>query len=154
MVYRTYKNKVQYLSEWAEEYKIPYQTFRYRIIEANWPMKKALTTPPKGIGCGSKPRMVKYKGKTKSVAELAKEYGLSPYNIKARLDAGWTVHKTLTVPVRDNVNKIKYKRKTRSVREWSDLYDIPYKILAKRLWLNWTIHEALTIPIRKHKNRR
>ncbi|MES9901030.1 MAG: hypothetical protein ABW148_18690 [Sedimenticola sp.] len=149
MVYITYKNKVQYLAQWAEEYKIPYQCFRYRI-SVNWSMKKALTTLPGALGNG-KVRYIKYKGKTKSVKELSKEYGIAPYNIKARIRAGWTVHKTLTTPERAFHKIVKYKGKKRSVKEWSRLYNVSYKVLAKRLWNGWTMEEALTIPVRGYK---
>lgn len=46
--YLTFNNKIQTISQWAEELKIPYNTLHNRIING-WSIERALTTPCKGI---------------------------------------------------------------------------------------------------------
>jgi len=43
--YITYLDKTQSMSAWADEYRIPYHTFRSRINNLGWDVHKALTTP-------------------------------------------------------------------------------------------------------------
>lgn len=41
----TFNNKIQCLTDWATEYKIPYTTLWHRLYKFNWSVEKALTTP-------------------------------------------------------------------------------------------------------------
>lgn len=41
----TYNNKTRCRTDWAEEYKMSYQTLGYRLDVLKWPIEKALTTP-------------------------------------------------------------------------------------------------------------
>lgn len=44
-------------------------------------------------------KVIKFNGKTMSVAEWAKETGLIPQTIRARLSLGWSIADTLTKPL-------------------------------------------------------
>jgi hypothetical protein len=43
----TYKGKIQTLTEWAEEVKLPRHTLNNRIVKYGWSIKRALTLPNK-----------------------------------------------------------------------------------------------------------
>ena len=45
-------------------------------------------------------RQIKYKGKTKSIVEWAKEYNLSYDALNVRIKRGWDIAKALTEPPR------------------------------------------------------
>ena len=47
-----------------------------------------------------KMRQIKYKGKTKSIVEWAKEYNLSYDALNVRIKRGWDIAKALTEPPR------------------------------------------------------
>ena len=95
-----------------------------------------------------------YKRKTQYIAQWSREYNISYQTLSYRLNANWSVHKSLTTPVKSNKRgkprPITYKRKTMSAAKAARKYKIKYDTLLYRLNNGWTVHEALTIPVRKY----
>lgn len=52
-LYYEFKGERKILTDWASEYKIHFNTLKYRITKLGWSIEKALTTPPKKVGRGA-----------------------------------------------------------------------------------------------------
>lgn len=48
----------------------------------------------------SNTKLIEYKGELVPLGKLAKDHGLSHYQLKARLRVGWTIERALTTPLR------------------------------------------------------
>ncbi len=96
-----YKGQIKCISEWAEEYKIPYQLVWNRLFRRFWMIEEALTTPIIKKGYTLKPiergTIIEFEGKRQNVTNWAKEIGINKQTLFNRLE-NWSLEEALTTP--------------------------------------------------------
>lgn len=93
-------------------------------------------------------RLIAHNGKTKTISEWAKDYGISRDLLAQRIYQGWPIEKALTPSSKRSLNQpITYNGKTMRLTEWAQEVDVPLKILKRRIFSQgWSIEKALTTP--------
>ncbi|AGN26308.1 hypothetical protein A3207_00810 [Candidatus Methanomassiliicoccus intestinalis] len=86
----TYKGKTQSSKQWAEEFGLDKNTFRYRY-RSGWPMKRIESTPAAASGNRQPSKLIKYKGKSQSSKQWAEEFGLDENTFRYRYWSGWSM---------------------------------------------------------------
>ena len=95
----------QMLCQWVEELGIPRTTIATRL-RLGWSTKDALTTPSRKREPNKRSKIPKnmkpitYRGQTRSRGQWSRLIGVSHPTISNRLNAGWSIEKTLTTPSR------------------------------------------------------
>lgn len=127
-------------------------------------LEEALTKPTTARGKYKKREVVDHKGNSyRSVAQMARSYGISSITLHERLKRGWSVEESLTTPV-DTSNYRKSKKITNvkvqdHLGNWYDsyysmakAYDLSFSTLYGRLvTLGWSVEKALLTPTQKRK---
>lgn len=93
-------------------------------------------------------RRVTFNGRTLCLSAWSEVVGLSPELIRARLNLGWSVSKTLTTPYnakRRDCREITFAGETLPVKDWSRRLGIGYTTLLNRLDQGWEPEAALTL---------
>lgn len=98
-------------------------------------------------------RFVTVDGQRMTVAQAAVKYGLVPWTLYRRLDAGFSVEDVIAgrrLPSRARTFTMNGVSKTRE--EWAGEYGLHPHTVQTRLWRGWTIEEALThAPKKGHR---
>ena len=150
--------KTQCMASWAEEFNIPHQTLRERILSLNIPPEEALM-------CKSDRRKkeIQLNGRTQSIVDWAKEYGIKSGVLEKRLKQGMSLKEALSKPVQARRKScrqgryriIEFGGERHSLTEWSKITGIHISTLSYRLSkLMMTPEEALTTPIMDNQSRR
>lgn len=84
---------------------------------------------------------------TLTITEWAEKTGISNWAIIQRLDADWSIEKTLTTPNQKVL--IEYAGDKKSLTAWADQHGLKEATLRRRLKSNWSMEKALTHPVRK-----
>ena len=94
-------------------------------------------------------RYIKYRGKTKTVAEWSEITGINYKTLSERIDHGWPIYKAMTTPVQNTKHPryITFNGETKQVYEWAAEIGMPYNTLHNRLARGWSIQEALSVPL-------
>ena len=94
-----------------------------------------------------------YKGKTQTLSEWSREYGIHERTLKSRLELGYTFAEALNKKPGQNQYSPMYKHKgqEKSLTQWANEYNIPKYLLFGRLKRGWSISRALETPVRKKK---
>ena len=89
----------------------------------------------------------------RSLLAMSKAWGINYSTLNTRLDAGWSLEKALTAPVKNQrIKCIDPKgREFKSMREMAKAWNIPPDAFFHRLYMGWNIAQALTIPFVKRK---
>jgi len=110
-------------------------------------------------------RKIKFKNKNYSIAELADKFKMSPGVLRTRLDKGWSVEKSLEIPVKVTKNSGKKFKKFYSYCEGKPIR--PHKVISEKI-LNddrkrncvysrfrngWNCKEAFNIEIQNYNKR-
>lgn len=96
-------------------------------------------------------RMIEYKGKSYTAAELARTVGISYMVLMTRLKKGWGLEKALSLEDKRSPCLIRYKGKAYTVAELARETGVEYATLVKRLKHGKTVEEAVqNIDMRKH----
>jgi hypothetical protein len=103
-------------------------------------------------------RFLEFGGKRLTVAQWAKETGISTHCIRMRLKLGWPLQEILTAPAGSLPRhkkpeprpfaELTYSGRTMTVREWASEYGVHYELLLERLRDGWPAERALTEPKR------
>jgi hypothetical protein len=97
--------------------------------------------------------IVAHKGKTQSMAEWAKEYGINYGTFRDRIYDGFSLEEAIK-----NENKtehlIFFNGKKQSIIKWSKELNINYGTLKARLRKGWSIEKSLTEPISTLRKRK
>lgn len=112
-------------------------------------------------------KVLEYRGIRKTIAEWARETGLSYETIRSRLNHGWSVERALTALIQKKGNGRKSQRNStavtqlpefggarRSLTEWSQETGIPLETLRTRIKMGWPLQRALTEPVQAKRRRR
>jgi len=95
-------------------------------------------------------RYVTFRGETLCVSAWAERTGLSANLVRARLNLGWDVEKTLTTPhgaKRKDSRELTFCGETRTVKAWARIVGIDYRRLLQRIDSGWSAEAALTLPL-------
>lgn len=101
-------------------------------------------------------RVLVHNGRTRTLAQWAKETGLSGSLIAWRLEAGWPVEDALTKPLGEphrNYRLVECDGEMVPIKEAARRRGLPYDTLFKRASAGWSLEDALTRPVRKHCRR-
>ena len=93
----THEGQTMCSAEWAEQTGINPRTISQRLARG-WPVGRVLTTPVGGFRANN--RLVTYNGTTLNIATWSKRTGIDHSTLEKRLNAGWSVERALTMPVR------------------------------------------------------
>lgn len=96
-------------------------------------------------------RYVTFNKKTMCLSAWADETGLSESLIRARLNIGWTVQKTLTTPRgarRHDQIELTYKGETKPLKQWARLLGVNYTTLLYRVETGLSPSEVIENPHR------
>ena len=89
-----YNGMTKTVSEWADEFNIPYNRLWSRLNEG-WPIEKALFSK-RNYGKKKNSLLLSYDGETKSLADWAREKDLPYYIVLTRFKKGWPPEKVLS----------------------------------------------------------
>ena len=91
-----------------------------------------------------KPRLITYKGVTKTSPEWAREYGIDPEILNNRIRHGWNMDMALHTPVRRQISpKYEYQGKMLTAQEISVLHgNLAPSSVRQRLDKGMTVEEV------------
>jgi len=107
------------IAEWAKRIGIVPKSLRDRL-DAGWPLEKALTTPPQPSV--KRAMTLEYNGIKKTVAEWAKQFGMTPATLHNRLYRGLSVEEALLTPL-DTRGRGNTRGKKQQIRGKIFMYD-------------------------------
>lgn len=104
-------------------------------------------------------RFLTFRGKTQTRDQWAKEFGIHPMTLMARLRQGATVEEALLRPLhrgkkpsqRLDARMVTHNGKTQSVSDWEREYGLKIGFVGRRLRNGWSMEEALRLPSQKGK---
>lgn len=85
--------------EWAEVTGIPRSVIDYRLRHG-WSPQRAVSAPSDGARNKPNLRMITLDNRTQSVTEWAREFGVPPHRVFARLYAGWSPKDALSMTMK------------------------------------------------------
>lgn len=104
----TFNDKTLTYSQWSELTGISYETLRTRVKIYGWDIEKALTTPAVIGSVATK--TLTLGNETKSIAQWAKESGLTYSTIAGRVAKGWDAERIINTPPIPK-GKVRYGKK-------------------------------------------
>ena len=130
-------------------------------------LEEALTKPSSSRGKYKKREVVDHKGNSyRSVAQMARSYGISSITLHERLKRGWSIEESLTTPV--DTSNYRKSKKIMNIRvkdhlgNWYDsyyalakAYGLSFSTLYGRVAkLGWSIEKALLTPTQSRTSKR
>lgn len=130
-------------------------------------LEEALTKPSSSRGKYKKREVVDHKGNSyRSVAQMARSYGISSITLHERLKRGWSVDEALTTPV--DTSNYRKSKKIMNIRvhdhlgnwynsyyELAKAYGLSFSTLYGRVAkLGWSIEKALLTPTQSRTSKR
>jgi hypothetical protein len=93
----TYNGITKTIKQWSIDYDVNYDNLYSRLIQLKWDFNKAVSEP---VILGSKPTITHtHNGVTKTISELAKEYGIKYDKLYDRLVEGnWDLDRAVNTP--------------------------------------------------------
>ena len=92
-----FKGRTLRSAHWAAELGMSREALRVRMLKADGDLSRVLTLAPRPA---PEPKRMKYKGRTRTVAEWAKDARLDPAVLRNRLSLGWTMDSAMKTPLR------------------------------------------------------
>ena len=141
------RGKAKTIAEWAKESGLTPSLIRGRLSRG-WGVEHAVFLPM--MSKGRIPRTLEYRGKSCTIVEWARQYGIQESVVRGRLARGWGMKKALETPVmaKGKIPKtIEYKGKCRTIAEWAKQYGIQESVVRGRLARGWNMKKALETPI-------
>lgn len=102
-----------------------------------------------------KAKLIEYNGQRVSLAQLAKEYGLTSGCLSYRLSHGWDIEKALhTEPVRDGTAaRYEYRGKMYTIKELAQIHgNISAYGIRNRLVCGMSVEDAVNLPLAQGKH--
>lgn len=99
-------------------------------------------------------RVIEFRGRTQTLAQWAKEFGIGWMTLRARLDSyGWSIEDALTTSVgcrgiKKDTQFLEFKGRRQTVAAWAREVGLTSKSLRNRLAKGWALERALTEPRR------
>lgn len=90
--------------------------------------------------------IVEFNGERKTISEWENKLGWKQGTLKARLQRGWDITKSLTAPV-FQAGLVEFRGKIKTIHEWANEIGCKHQMLGSRLRRGWSIEEAMTISI-------
>lgn len=96
-----------------------------------------------------------WKGKTRSLAGIARMEGVMLRTLQNRMNLGWDLERAISTPLkRETARRYNWKGKRRTLKEIADTTGVSYAVLYNRIYLGWTIEDAVKTPIAPSKKGR
>lgn len=139
----------------------------YQRLKDGLSLEEALTKPTIIKGKYKRGEVVDHKGNSyRSVAQMARSYGISSITLHERLNRGWSVEEALTTPV--DTSSYRKSKKITNVKvqdhlgNWYDsyyalskAYGLSFSTLYGRvIKLGWSIEKALLTPTQSRTSKR
>lgn len=86
----TFNGETHTIAEWARIVGLSPRLIKDRLTYSGWSIEKILFTPPR-----ERVTSVLYNGEVRSIADLAKEHGITSKTLSKRLKKGWNIEKAL-----------------------------------------------------------
>lgn len=116
------------ISEWARITGINYSTLRYRLTILGWDIETALSCP---AGDHATKYTDEVTNKSLILSEWAKRTGIARGTLVDRLSRGWTVHKTMSTPIKGpDTDKYSKMTELKLVEEYNKLETIHIRLTA------------------------
>lgn len=104
---------------------------------------------------------LEFDGKKQTVANWAREQGISPEVLYDRIERDWPIEDILQTPVRvtpkfkrgSSVEVVEYKGESHTLLEWSKITGLSPCCIRYRIKAGWTVEEALTKPSSRKQDR-
>ena len=102
--------------------------------------------------------LLTFEGRTQALFDWARQLGMAPRTLWARIDAGWSVGEALTTPVdasNRRVSMTTFRGETKPLASWARTMGLPYGVVRTRIHiLGWSVDRALTTPkaLRTHRH--
>ncbi len=93
-------------------------------------------------------RFLTWQGKTHSITRWARILGIYPGRIHQRLQLGWSVEDTLSIPPGNYRKRLMCNGITLSIANWSKRVGISAKRIRARLQQGWSVEDALFKPLK------
>lgn len=90
------RGKEKTITEWAKESGLTPSLIRSRL-SLGWGVEQAVFSPM--MAKGKVPKTIEYNGKSRTIAEWAREYGIQESVVRGRLAMGWKMKKALETPL-------------------------------------------------------
>ena len=157
-----FNNKVQMAKHWGIS-----SAQLYNRLSSGMSLAEALTKPTISRGKYKKREVVDHKGNSyRSVAQMARSYGISSITLHERLKRGWSIEESLTTPV--DTSNYRKSKKIMNIRvkdhlgNWYDsyyalakAYGLSFSTLYGRVAkLGWSIEKALLTPTQSRISKR
>lgn len=157
-----FNNKVQMAKHWGIS-----SAQLYNRLSSGMSLAEALTKPTTARGKYKKREVVDHKGNSyRSVAQMARSYGITSITLHERLKRGWSVEESLTTPV--DTSSYRKSKKITNVKvqdhlgNWYDsyyalakAYGLSFSTLYGRvIKLGWSIEKALLTPTQSRTSKR
>ena len=157
-----FNNKVQMAKHWGIS-----SAQLYNRLSSGMSLAEALTKPTTARGKYKKREVADHKGNSyRSVAQMARSYGIASITLHERLKRGWSVEEALTTPV--DTSSYRKSKKITNVKvqdhlgNWYDsyyalakAYDLSFSTLYGRvIKLGWSIEKALLTPTQSRTSKR
>lgn len=107
-------------------------------------------TPLENCNNKSNNRVLTLSGKSQTASEWARELGVRPHQILARIDKlGWTVEKALTTPIAEVAPEVvlTFAGRSQPLRAWAAETGLKAHTIRVRLERGWSVEDALTKPL-------
>lgn len=128
----------------AEAYNISYSALLYRLHDANWSLKKALTTPPLRK---SYKKVKDHNGKTfASIKEMCEYHNICVAHFHRLRKKGHSIRSALTRKTPESVLDHKSNSYT-TLSKMCQHYNIPLYVFSARIKKGWDTKKALTAPL-------
>lgn len=95
-------------------------------------------------------RMLSFRGESKCLQEWSDAIGIDKSSLRERLDAGWSVERALTEPIRYSHKLLSYKGQSKTAAEWADGIGLSRTTFASRLKYGWTLERIIETPARNY----
>lgn len=139
-------NEFSSVKEMCAFHGINRSTFDNRVKRQGWSVEKALSANVKD----PKKKIADHLGNEfPSLPELCRYYGVNEGLVKYRLQNGWSMEETLTLPSGSTRDVFDHKgRRFSNAKKMCEEYGVPYGTYMKRLKKGWTLQKILEEPVK------
>ena len=96
-----------------------------------------------------------WKGKTRSLAEIARMEGVMIRTLQNRLGGGWDLERAIKTPLKKDVaRRFHWKGELRTLPEIAEDTGLNYNFLYNRIHSGWSVEAAVYTPLIESKARR
>lgn len=118
----------------------------YEPGNVRWATRKEQANNRRASSAIRDAKTVEYMGEARTIASLAKQFGINPATIYARLKRGWAIQDSLSATEKPSPHILTFQGKSMTVTAWADELGMRPTTLFYRLSHGWTVEDALMTP--------